>query len=139
MIITIVDYHIINHKDIWLPFLLISLAVIIVVCIKGFVKNSRATQFIILLIIALCYGYGSTLMVNCGFDRSSPKVFDAVVTDKYKTKDVPYIRISDWGDYKEFGEIKVLNSFYDQVQSGSTVKVKVKKGCLNIPWYYVDL
>jgi hypothetical protein len=139
MIITIVDYHIINHNDIWMPFLFICSVLIIVISIKGIAKSSGAAQYIILLIIALFYGYGSVLFINCGFDRSSPQVFDSVVTDRYKTKDIPYIRLSDWGNYKEFGEIKVLSSFYDQVQTGSTVKVKVKKGGLNIPWYYVDL
>jgi hypothetical protein len=137
MIITIVDYHIINHVDIWVPFLLVSIVIAIVISIKGIAKNSGTAQFIVLLIIALFYGYGSTLMINCGFDRSSPQIFDAIVVEKYKTKDVPYLRIGDWGTYKEHGEIKVLNSLYDQVQTGSTVKVKLKKGVLGIPWYYI--
>lgn len=137
MLITIIDYHIINHADVLVPFLLISLVLVVVTSIKGIAKNSGTGQFIMLIIIALFYGYGSTLMINCGFDRSAPQIFNATVVDKYKTKDVPYVKISDWGNYKESGEIKILNSFYDQVQIGSTIKVNSKKGVLNIAWYYI--
>ncbi|MBD1393205.1 hypothetical protein [Mucilaginibacter glaciei] len=137
LIVTIIDYHIINHSDVWVPFLLISSVLIIVISIKGITKKGGAAQFVILLVIALFYGYGSTLMINCGFDQSAPQIFDATVVDKYKTKDVPYVKISDWGSYKESGEIKILNSFYEQVQIGSTIKVNSKRGGLNIPWYYI--
>jgi hypothetical protein len=88
------------------------------------------------------YSYSATYGINCIYDSSEPKVYDAQVIDKRFSKSRKhtsyYIRVTPWGHHKDTEEISVARSQYNEIEIGEEIRIDLKKGLFNIPWYYVE-
>jgi hypothetical protein len=49
-----------------------------------------------------------------------------------------YVKVAPWGHHYDKEEISVASSQYNEIQIGQMVKIDLKKGLFNIPWYYIE-
>lgn len=88
------------------------------------------------------YSYSATYGINCTYDFSEPKVFDAEIIDKHISRGrrhtTHYLRVTPWGHHHDAEDIAVASSQYNSYAIGETIKIDLKQGLLNIPWYYVE-
>lgn len=88
------------------------------------------------------YSYAATYGINCVFDNSEPKVYQAKVIDKSISKGrrhtTYYLRVEPWGHHRDAENISVATSQYNETAIGKTVSIDYKEGLLNIPWYYIE-
>lgn len=106
-------------------------------------KGRKIMDYVTMLIISmimLAYSYGTSVIVNCYFDKSEPRVFDATVTKKNFSRGKTttyYLYLTPWGPRKEVDRISVSRSEYDSLDVGEKVDVYLKKGILNASWLYI--
>ncbi|MDY3319885.1 hypothetical protein PG637_10785 [Riemerella anatipestifer] len=89
------------------------------------------------------YSYAGTYAANCTYDYSEPTVYETKVLDKRihrgsKGRKTFYIKVAPWGHHLDKEEISVASVQYDELEVGDNVKIDLKKGLFNIPWYYVE-
>lgn len=88
------------------------------------------------------YSYAATYGINCVFDNSEPKVYQAKVIDKSISKGrrhtTYYLRVEPWGHHRDAENISVATNQYNETEIGQTVSIDYKEGLLNIPWYYIE-
>jgi hypothetical protein len=86
-ILALIRYEILNSANIWVPALVIG-AVLFGLFIQVN-KNAGGEvyrgQFLIVIIIIVCYAFGGTVIINCDFDRSVPVTATAKVVKQFKT------------------------------------------------------
>lgn len=104
--------------------------------------KSRAWIYTSLIFNIFLYSYSAAYGLNCVFDNSEPQVFEAKVIDKTISKGrrhtTYYIKVTPWGHHYDPEEISVSSSHWENIEIGQTVNIDLKKGLLNIPWYYVE-
>ncbi|AMR31967.1 hypothetical protein A0256_11305 [Mucilaginibacter sp. PAMC 26640] len=140
----IVSYNLVEVNRAYLPIALIALLFFGLIYWKGFDKTDGAAkgQIIGMLTFALFYALGFTLTVNCDLDQSRPQPFSAKVKDlniEHGKKITYHIKLTPWGPISNSRDLQISKSQFDLASIGFDVKVCLKKGLLNIPWYYVDL
>lgn len=107
-------------------------------------KTTKSKTWIYLSLIfnVFLYSYAGTYGANCAYDNSEPTIYNAEVIDKRISKGrrhtTYYIKVTPWGHHYDKEEISVSSSHYDEIQIGQTVKIDLKKGLFNIPWYYIE-
>ena len=89
------------------------------------------------------YSYAVTYGANCVYDTSEPKVYSATVVDKRihhgrKSGYTYYLKVTPWGHHYDKEEITVSSNQYDETPIGASVKIDLKEGAFNIPWYYIE-
>lgn len=103
--------------------------------------NKALIYFTVIGNIAI-YSYAATYGINCVFDNSEPKVYQAKVIDKSISKGrrhtTYYLRVEPWGHHRDAENISVATSQYNETEIGQTVSIDYKEGLLNIPWYYIE-
>lgn len=133
------EYDIYNYQNAPLPFFGIALVVFLLIYKTGINDALPAkSQIIIMLIAGLLYGYGSTIHINCDFDKSAPKLIQTSVNDKWieHSKGAHYhLKLASWDGNPKPKDIEVSHSTYDKYADGAPIDVYLKKGVLNIPWY----
>lgn len=104
-------------------------------------KNRSLIYLTVIGNIAI-YSYAATYGVNCVFDNSEPKVYQAKVIDKSISRGrrhtTYYLKVEPWGHHRDAEKISVAPSQYRETEIGQTVSIDYKEGLLNIPWYYVE-
>lgn len=108
-------------------------------------KTTKSKTWIYLSLIfnVFLYSYAGTYGANCVYDKSEPIVYNAKVVDKRisksrKGRKTYYVKVTPWGHHYDKEEISVPSSKYDEIQIGQTVKIDLKEGLFNIPWYYIE-
>ncbi len=88
------------------------------------------------------YSYAGTYGINCVFDDSAPKVYDVQVIDKHISKGrrhtTYYLEVTPWGHHHDPENVSVSRSQYDETQIGETLKLDLKEGLFDIPWYFIE-
>lgn len=138
------DFNILDYTNVWLPLLLISIICLTVFLFRNPQVNAEKTiGFLLictLLICTLCYAYSTCIVLNCAFDFSKPKSFNAFVLNKRindgETKTY-YVNLSAWGSRKESNEITVSKKEYQNIDVKSKITIDVMKGKFDIPWYKI--
>ena len=105
--------------------------------------KSKTWIYLSLLFNVFLYSYAGTYGANCVYDNSEPTVYKAEVVDKRvhkgrKGRRTYYVKVTPWGHHYDKEEISVSSVQYDEVQIGQTVKIDLKQGLFNIPWYYIE-
>jgi len=137
------SYDFYQYNNFWLPFFGISIFIFIILYIFGINESAGAIkgQIILMAILALLYGGGSTRQINCTFDQSTPKSIQTTVNSKsieYSKGTHFYLKLNSWHSDIQSQNIEVSRSIFNRYQEGSSITVYVKSGVLNIPWYYVS-
>lgn len=88
------------------------------------------------------YSYAGTYAANCTFDYSEPKVFETSVLEKTISRGrrhtTYYIKVAPWGHHYDKERISVSRIQYQELNVGDKIKIDLKKGLFNIPWYYIE-
>lgn len=88
------------------------------------------------------YSYAATYGVNCVYDNSEPKVYQAKVIDKSISRGrrhtTYYLKVEPWGSHHDAENISVASSQYANTEIGQTVSIDYKEGLLGIPWYFIE-
>lgn len=104
--------------------------------------KSKTWIYLSLIFNVFLYSYAGTYGANCVYDYSEPTVYHAEVVGKRVSKGrrhtTHYVKVTPWGHHYDKEEIPVSRSHYDEIQIGQTVKIDLKKGLFNIPWYYIE-
>jgi hypothetical protein len=107
-------------------------------------KTTRNKTWIYLsLIFNVClYSYAGTYGANCTYDFSAPTVYETDVVDKYirksRKRTTYYVKVEPWGHHYDRENISVSREQYNEIEIGEKVKIDLKKGLFNIPWYYIE-
>lgn len=103
--------------------------------------NKSLIYFVVIGNIAL-YSYAATYGINCVYDNSEPKVYQAKVIDKSISRGrrhtTYFLKVEPWGHHHDAEKISVAPSQYKETDIGNTVLIDYKEGLLNIPWYYIE-
>jgi hypothetical protein len=136
------SYNILQYNNFYFPALGMFLVIAATLYLTG--KNEDlspvAGQVILMLIVAAGYSYGTILKINCLFDDTSPRQINTTIDSKFKeySKGEHYYLwlnpLTTGGDKKQ---VEVGPITYGKYNPGDTVVVDLKKGSLNIPWYYL--
>jgi hypothetical protein len=104
--------------------------------------KSKTWIYASLIFNIFLYSYAATYSANCIYDKSEPTVYDVEVVDKRISKGrrstTYYVKVAPWGHHYDKEEISVASSQYNEIQIGQMVKIDLKKGLFNIPWYYIE-
>lgn len=105
--------------------------------------KSKSWIYLSLIFNVSLYSFAGTYGANCVYDKSDPQVYEAEVVDKRirrssKGRKTYYIKVTPWGHHYDKEEISVAESQYNEIQIGQTVKIDLKEGLFNIPWYYIE-
>jgi len=136
------EYSIFQSNHLWSPALIISGILFALFYFRGINKSigSIKGQIAFMLILALLYGFGSALQINCAFDNSPLKTYDATVFSRRMQNGRSrsyFLTLSPWGPRRKVQETEVHRRLYNVTAIGDTVKVNFKEGLLHVPWFIV--
>lgn len=141
----LIDYDPVSYTDCLWPMILIFIALILIILS---IQRSLAYKVKLwsianaaVLIFLIAFSYGSCLATNCLYDNSVPKIYRTTVLDKHSShgkRTTYYLKLDRWGPRNEPEDVSVSASQYNETSRNQVVHVKVKKGALNIPWFYLE-
>ncbi|MDO3627449.1 hypothetical protein [Mucilaginibacter sp. BT774] len=136
----IIQYQALNATDCILPtaFLFVVLLLLFVLLLRP--SKARKSNLWAGICFCIVYSISAVGMINCAFDGSRPTEYKTRVLDHYITtgrSTTYYLKLDAWGPKKESEDESVPKSVYNQMKKGDWATVYLKKGCLNIPWYFV--
>jgi len=136
------SYDIFKYTNIWIPFIAISSPLFLLLYFFGINKTVKAVkgQVVVMLVLALIYGFGSTIQINCAFDNSKLQVYDATILDhrmEHGKSNSYYLTLSPWGPMQQADEVDIHSRLYYNTAIGDIVKVNFNQGLLHIPWFVV--
>jgi hypothetical protein len=136
----IIQFPLFNVADCIMPIalLFVVLSLLFVLLLRQ--SKARVSNLWMGLFFCLVYSASGIGMVNCAFDGSKPTEYKTRVLDHYITtgsSTTYYLKLDAWGPKRESEDKNVPKPVYDHVKNGDWATVYVKKGYLNIPWYFV--
>jgi hypothetical protein len=119
---------------------------LLLVATHRLVENKNKNKWLIYMAVVgniALYSYGATYGVNCVYDNSEPKIYQAKVIDKSiyrgrKSRTTYYLKVEPWGHHHDAERISVERYQYMDAEIGKTVSIAYKQGLLGIPWYRVE-
>lgn len=138
------EYEISQYENLWLPFIIVTILLLTLLYFIGINRSAEsiAGQVAIMLIACLIYGYGGIIQINCKFDRSKPQLIHTSVYSKWKeySKGEHYhLKLNTWDADGKLKDIEVSKATFDEFSEGSKIGINLKRGLLNIPWFYLQL
>jgi len=139
---SLVDYNLFNYGHLWLPMAISAGVLFLMLVTLGINRSAESVngQAVFMLIIAVIYGFGSSVQVNCVFDKSDPQPFKSTILGRKveHSKGAHYhLILTPWEPGQKQQDVEVSRSFYQNHADGSLVNIDMKKGTLNIPWFYI--
>jgi hypothetical protein len=123
-----------------------SIMLIILFTTHKLIDNSTKSKswiYLSLFFNVFLYSFAGSYGANCVYDKSKPKVYNAEIVDKRiikgnKGRKTYCVKVTPWGHHHDKEEISVSSSHYDEIQIGQKIKIDLKEGLFNIPWYYIE-
>lgn len=142
----VLDYEFDNFYSLIIPGVLgfILILVIILLTHKIIEKTNKNKTWIYLSLVfnIFIYSFAGVYGINCVYDNSKPEIYEVKVIDKKISRgrrSTTYnLKIQPWGHHYDSENIAVSKEQYEETYIGETVKIDLKKGVFNIPWYYVE-
>lgn len=132
------DRDILFWEPFWLPFIVFSLFLFMLVIVNAQEVRKKIGIMIIVFIFSFVYGFGATLTLNEILDISEPVIYYAEVLDKRSNEEDFYsLELSPWGLRDEIMEVDVHPIVYDRRGVGDGVEILLYEGAFKIPWFYV--
>lgn len=143
----LIDYEFESFKSILIPCTIgfIIMLIVLFSTHKQIESSNKSKIWIYfsLILNVFVFSYAGTYGVNCIFDNSKPIIYDARVVSKSistssKGRKTYYLEVTPWGHHFDKEEISVPERKYCKINIGEKVKIDLKKGLFNIPWYYIE-
>lgn len=108
---------------------------------KAYTKLDIGNMFA-LLIVSFTFSFGAVTTTNCNFDGDDGQLFPTLVTEKEIDEDSDHDK-SYFLHYQPVGsidddEIEVQSRFFDSVEVGDEINLRVRSGRWGIGWYYLE-
>ncbi len=140
----LIDFDILEYGNAWKGMFLVASLFMMITLIrsKEFLLQSAKEYGIVLFfaVLALAYGFGAAVTLNCVYDESPALVYGAQVLEKRvsggKTTTY-YLRLTPWGPRRNADDVSVGKAFYDRIQVKDDVQVYLRKGRFSIPWFVI--
>ena len=100
----------------------------------------RVTEAVVIVVVAVTYGFGAPYIVNYIFDDATPTAYRAVMLRKHSSSGKTttyYLTTGPWGPRDAPGDVTVSSDYYRTVQPGDSVTILVRPGRLKVPWFTV--
>jgi len=144
LIIKCFRYSIMDYHHVWQPALLVAmvLVVILMVANKSFsrISESRIMGIVLIMICSFLYGFCTVVCLNCVYDTSNSRYYQARVLDKWvsngRTK-AYHFKISQWREGGDTENIQVSRQMFDRINIEDPMNVYLYEGRLKIPWYVI--
>jgi len=137
---TLTDYDFLEFQQLFQYVGIVAGVLIFILLLLIRQSNARGMNILGAVSFALMSGYGSVVAANCIADRSAAQIYKVQILDRRisssKSKSY-YLSLAEWGNRERGKEVSVTSSLYKDVAIGDFVSVNIKKGTLNIPWYYI--
>jgi hypothetical protein len=132
-----------SFDNLWLPVIALGIAVFALIYRTGInsAMSNTGGQIAVMLALAMIYSFGTMMQINYAFDKSPDKIYNARVIGHHISHGKStsyYLYLSTWGPCHEQKQVGVGRNFYNDTNIGDTVKVDLKQGFLNAPWYVVS-
>lgn len=136
------NYSVLDISNLMLPALAISVISFACLATAGINRSIKPVggQIVMMIIASVLLALGSLRLVNCQFDDSQGQQFEAQIADKWiaRGKTTTYnIRLGAWGPSAGGEELTVSKDFYNNVNLGQPLHLKLKPGVLGMQWYYL--
>lgn len=138
------NYNLLGLPHVWLPAVLTT-AIIGTILYKKGIHPAGApvkTQKLLIAMVALAYGFGSVIQLNCAFDHSTPTAYKAIVQERFsssgRSSGQYYLVLAPWGPAHSSTQVQVSRLLYRVSYVGDTVTVRLRHGLLQVPWYWVE-
>ncbi|MBS1663363.1 MAG: hypothetical protein JST68_20130 [Bacteroidetes bacterium] len=122
--------------------MVLAALVCIVACWKAIVnEGNKAAVIACIFGIAIIYSYSTITFANCYYDKSEPENFNVKVIGKrvsHGKSTSYYLTLTAWGKYRDGTEFRVPHSLYDRVSEQDYIHAYLRKGKLDIPWYWIS-
>jgi hypothetical protein len=131
-----------DTSHLWLPAILCSAILSLLIYKAGIIIAIRkiSSEIIIILLVALPYGFGFTYQVNGARDTSHYYVYEASVVQHYKVKGKStsyFVTLGPWGPRTAEHSVEIGGTLFSQIHTGDTVEVVLHQGLLGIPWFKI--
>lgn len=141
LISALFTYEIDEYQHVWLPFFAVASLIFTLVYKIGINKALPLKgQLVIIAIASLIYSYGSIIQVNCKLDRSDPRLIHTSVDNKwieYNKGRHYHLKLKSWDSNPKPKDIEVSVSTFQRYAVSNNINVYLKRGFLEIPWYYL--
>jgi hypothetical protein len=131
-----------NASSILVAGTLLASAVCIVACRQAIAATSKKTlTYCCIVVLAGMYCYSLLIFSNCYYDQSEPEIWQVEIMNKRISKGKStsyYLSLSPWGRFTDGKEVSVPKGFYQEVNKEDSVRVFLKKGKWDVPWYWVE-
>lgn len=146
MVRVLLDYDVLQYQNGWIYtaflapliyFLILKVVKEPFIALKKWIKVSN--YFFLFVFVAVLVFF-NTLIINCTFDESVPNVYETevlakkIVEGKYSTE--YKLTVTEWGETTEPMDVRVTYNEYQSIQEGEEVYIYLKRGLLNIPWFF---
>jgi hypothetical protein len=136
------DFHFLNAKYLWTPIIIVFLCISVWLCLKARKFKLRVRSYFIILPYILIFSFGFVAQVNGLFDFDDPVEYNAKIISKEVSNsgDGPtlyYFMVTEWMDREYNNRLIVSKSIYSRFNENDDVRIMVKHGALNMPFYYV--
>ena len=131
-----------NASSVLIVGTLLASAVCIVACRQAIAATSKKTlTYCCIVALAGVYSYALLIFSNCYYDQSAPEIWQVEITKKRISSGKStsyYLSLSPWGRFTDGKEVSVPKRFYQEVNKEDSVRVFLKKGKWDVPWYWVE-
>ncbi len=136
------DWHILGWSAFWLPCAVLG-GMMIAILWLGSMSDPHRSMGAVLGLSAVCLAqsFGLVLFVDCYPDNSVPEIHRTRVMSRHITSGKStnyYVTVGPWLDGTYGRQISVNSSFYSAHSEGSIVLIGVRKGVLQMPWFFVQ-
>ncbi|KUJ62378.1 hypothetical protein AR687_07920 [Flavobacteriaceae bacterium CRH] len=141
---SIIDFNIFDYSKVWPPTILLSLSCMAVILYRNQEFKDTTLPYVSYLSILLfmsAYAYGAVVTLNCAFDNSQPKLFNAKILNKniHSGKSETYhFELTPWGSQKEPDEVTVSKDLYNSLEKNDAVTIYFMKGKFEIAWFEIS-
>ena len=139
----LIDFHIFSFAHVWVPAAAIAIFFSVLIFLLSADMKRKPLYILVALIFGFMYGYGVLIEANCLADKSMPNAYNVKVLGKrssYSSRSRSYyIKVGPWGPRTKGGEISIRKSGYDRIRINDEIIIGLKRGFLDIPWFFIRL
>ena len=144
LIHAVFQYNVPGWPQLLLPSFIVAVVMALAIYKKGFHPAAGGPwgQTALIIFVCLVYGFGSTRLLNCNFDRGKPTSYTAIVEERFnsstQTRGNYYLKLKPWGPQQLHEQVEVSRLVYRETAVGGAVTVQLKPGLLSAVWYWVE-